>query len=356
MDALVFIAIAPVIFLLKFIREKDPHPESSKLLKKIFTFGCLTVIPVLACEIGYGHFFELDTVLYGDFGLLANVFLGVGLIEEFFKWLVIYIICYKNHDFDESYDAIVYAAYSSLGFACVENVLYVFLQGGLAVGIARAITAVPGHLCYGVIMGYFFGKARANKAAGQNDMGNLFLALLVPTILHTIYDFLLEIEDDGSSILIWIVFTIICFVIGFILVKSGSKNNQSFGDATPQTTPIAKPGDNWVNPNQPITPASQPAQPAQPAAPAPSPSPAPTQTPPSIPQAQSSPFITPTPTQPITTAPPLNPTTPSPVSQPIAPVTVSQPNTAPPKHQWRHNQSLRHRHHPKHPLRHNHSR
>ena len=86
MDALVFIAIAPVIFLLKFIREKDPHPESSKLLKKIFTFGCLTVIPVLACEIGYGHFFELDTVLYGDFGLLANVFLGVGLIEEFFKF------------------------------------------------------------------------------------------------------------------------------------------------------------------------------------------------------------------------------------------------------------------------------
>lgn len=334
MDALVFIAIAPVIFLLKFIREKDPHPESSKLLKKIFTFGCLTVIPVLACEIGYGHFFELDTVLYGDFGLLANVFLGVGLIEEFFKWLVIYIICYKNRDFDESYDAIVYAAYSSLGFACVENVFYVFLQGGLAVGIARAITAVPGHLCYGVIMGYFFGKARANKAAGQNDMGNLFLALLIPTILHTIYDFLLEIEDDGSSILIWIVFTIICFVIGFILVKSSSKNNQSFGDATPQTTPIAKPGDNWVNPNQPIIPASQPAQPAAPAI---SPSPTPTQTPTSVSQAQSSPFITPTPTQPITTAPPLNPTTPSPIAQPTTPiqqpiatpVTTTQPSAAP---------------------------
>ena len=167
-------------------------------------------------------------------------------------------------------------------------------------------------------------KLAPTKPLAKNDTGNLFLALLVPTILHTIYDFLLEIEDDGSSILIWIVFTIICFVIGFILVKSGSKNNQTFSDTTPQTTPIAKPGDNWVNPNQPIAPASQPAQPAAPAV---SPSPAPTQTPTSVSQAQSSPFITPTPTQPITTAPPLNPTTPSPIAQPTAP--IQQPIATP---------------------------
>ena len=227
-DSLLSLAVLPVVLLLWFIYKKDPHPEPRKVLSKVFLFGCLTAIPVIICEIIADLILEsVDTSTYGN--LFLSVFFGVGLIEEFFKWGVVKLLCFKNKEFDETYDAIVYAAFSSLGFACVENILYV-VEGGFGVGIGRALLSVPGHACFGIAMGYFFGLAKKAQAEGRSSSGMQFMALLVPSLLHTAYDFFLEMDTElGLEILVWFAFVIITFVISLICVFSSSKNSVYFG-------------------------------------------------------------------------------------------------------------------------------
>lgn len=234
MQYLFLLAVAPVIFLLSYVKKKDPNPEPKNLLTKIFVFGCLTIIPAIILENVYSTLF-IDEKEVESF---ADIFFGVALIEEFVKWIVVYIICFKNKHFDETYDAIVYAAYSALAFACIENIFYVLLDedgAGIFVGIMRAFTAVPGHLFDGVIMGYYLAKARSAKAQNKSAFGLLLCSLLVPAFVHGIYDWLLEIE----AVLIWLVFFIGIAIFCVSLIKSAAKKNVAISDTI--TASVAQP-------------------------------------------------------------------------------------------------------------------
>ncbi|MDO4220256.1 MAG: PrsW family glutamic-type intramembrane protease [Candidatus Saccharibacteria bacterium] len=253
MDNLIYVAVLPIVLLLSFIYKKDPHPEGKKLLKKVFGFGCLACVPVIICELLYDFLAQAPEIQTYE-QIFINTLLGVGLVEEFFKWIVIWWLCYRNKDFDETYDAIVYASYSSLGFACIENILYV-LTSGMLTGIFRAITSVPGHLCFGVIMGYFLGKARLSKARGKSSTGYIILSIVAPTVIHTLYDFFLLAEND-MLVLVWLAFIVIMFILCFILVSHSSKRNEPINDAiTAQNaagiSPIAPANNTGVTPSTP---------------------------------------------------------------------------------------------------------
>lgn len=255
MRYLFLLAIAPVLFLLSYIKKKDPNPEPKELLRKIFIFGCLTVIPVLICEGFYDGLFIPEGTETESF---TDVFFGVAFIEEFFKWIVIYAICFKSNHFDETYDAIVYSAYSSLAFACVENVLYVLMYGGV-VGILRALTAVPGHLCHSIIMGYFVGKARHAKAQNKSVFFLLVCSLFLATLTHCIYDYLLEIE----SILLWLPFFVTLVITCVVIVNQSAKNNLAISDnlTTPGQTPAPQSAMPTTTTSQPaVTPEPAPTQ------------------------------------------------------------------------------------------------
>ena len=227
MIQLTYLAIIPVIALLLFIYKKDKHPEPSSMLIKIFGLGCATIIPAIIVELIAEHAFAgLDRE--NLFILLIIVFLTVGIIEEFFKWLVIKVFCYNAEDFDEPYDAIVYAVFSSLGFACIENILYVLTsQHSFVTGILRAVTAIPGHACFGVIMGYYFSMAKLKKDQKENDMPYLIFSLAMPAFIHTLYDYFI-MSGNGLLIIIWVIFLIALFIISFILVWKVSKLEQQF--------------------------------------------------------------------------------------------------------------------------------
>ena len=269
MDGLFKIAVFPVIFLLYFVHKKDPHPEQMKFLMKIFGLGCLSAIPVLFCEMIYDRVLQIPDS-YGSFALFWNTFWGIAFVEEIFKWIAMFAMSYRSKKFDETYDGIVYGAFSSMGFACIENLLYVVLGFSVVTGVLRAITAVPGHFCYGVIMGYFMSKA-----------------ILIPTALHALYDYLI-LDDTGLNILIWFVLIIAMFISCFILIIRAAKNNAPIGAPeepvvstpaqTAATAPVAS-----ANPATPAAQIIQPAVPTEPVAPvvtqvAPAPAPAPTPT------------------------------------------------------------------------------
>lgn len=194
-------ALLPALLLVTYFHQRDVYPEPPAVLWRTFGLGVLTVFPILLLA------WPLDAIaqqfqnplLYG----LATSFLGAAIPEEFFKFLVLYFYAAKHIEFDEPMDGIVYGATASLGFAALENVLYVS-EGGFAVAIVRAVLSVPGHALFGVVMGYYVAQAKFTTG----DRGPLLArALGIPILLHGLYNTPLLAserltEDSGAGFLV----------------------------------------------------------------------------------------------------------------------------------------------------------
>lgn len=116
----------------------------------------------------------------------VNAFIFVAAAEEIGKFFMLNYYM-KKPNFNEPYDGIFYGVMIGLGFAAVENISYVY-DGGLAVGVLRAFTAVPAHAMFGAIMGYYFGLAWLDK---KNATRNKIKGFVAAMILHGSYDFFL---------------------------------------------------------------------------------------------------------------------------------------------------------------------
>lgn len=178
------LAVAPGLAISIYIFWKDKfEKEPKRLLLFSFVLGILSVIPAIALEIFSDTIFAnrgnniFQTALYA--------WLGIGLIEEGCKYLFIRFFAYRSKSFNEPFDGITYSVMVAMGFATIENVMYV-IDGGYGVGILRMFTAVPAHAAFGVIMGYYLGL---EKTEGKKRFG--IAGLLVATTFHAAYDFFL---------------------------------------------------------------------------------------------------------------------------------------------------------------------
>jgi len=183
---LLFVAVAPGLFLLWYFYHRDKYErEPKKLLFKVFFFGSLTVIPAIIFELVLEKAFNAFT--FGVVNVFLVCFVVVAPVEEILKFFVVRNWAYNRPEFDEVMDGIVYCVSASLGFATLENIMYV-LSNGLGVGLIRAFLAVPGHAMYGAIMGYFIGRAKLNCARANRLMA---IGVLLAILFHGLYDFLL---------------------------------------------------------------------------------------------------------------------------------------------------------------------
>ena len=226
MNYLVVAAILPIVALAYYIYVKDVNREPASVLTKIFILGFASAIPVCIMEMFVNSFFPVTTD-NGFLSLFVNTFLSVAIIEEGFKWLVTKKFGYNNREFDEVYDIIVYSVFASLGFACIENILYV-CHYGLGNAILRAVLSVPGHTCFVVIMGYFFSKAKSYEVQNIGNTSvhfHLIFSLLFPALAHTIYDAFLFYMSDSSywCLFYFFVFYIIMVIWCFQIVNRISK-------------------------------------------------------------------------------------------------------------------------------------
>jgi RsiW-degrading membrane proteinase PrsW (M82 family) len=120
-------------------------------------------------------------------------FLVAGLVEETIKFMIAYWFTKRSSYFSEEYDGIIYTVAVGLGFAFMENILYIgsalISEGApLATALARAFTAVPSHALDGAVMGYFIGRAHFATDPGERLRLN-FLGLLLAILFHGLYDF-----------------------------------------------------------------------------------------------------------------------------------------------------------------------
>lgn len=214
--SLLFISLAPVFIIAIYVYLRDKYEKEPflNLLKALFT-GVLVVIPVVFIEN------ILNTFSFGNTDFIRSVykaFFVASLTEEGFKYLVFILFIWGDRNFNEQFDGIIYAVFISLGFAAVENILYVY-RLGYEVGIVRALTAVPAHALFGTVMGYHLGLA---KFYPRIRIRQLVLALLMPFIWHGTYDFLLT-GHRQILLLLFIPFIVFFWINGFNQMKKLSR-------------------------------------------------------------------------------------------------------------------------------------
>lgn len=215
---LIILALAPVFIIAGYIYFRDKYEkEPIKLLLYALLLGAFTVIPILFVESFLSGFNEMFD------GLAAaawNAFAVAAFTEELFKFLALYLLIWKSPEFNEKLDGIVYSVFISLGFAAVENVLYV-TGHGFETGIMRAITAVPAHAIFGITMGFYFGMARFYE---KERKSLIWKSLGYAILLHGIYDFIL-FTGIQWLIIVFIGFVIYLYISGLKRIKELSKQS-----------------------------------------------------------------------------------------------------------------------------------
>ena len=189
---LLIISILPVIIIGTYIYKKDYNKEPLGILVKLFLGGIASVVIVLILTYILNTIFpslSYERIVSSNaIKMFFKIFVGIALVEEGSKWIITYLISYNSKHFDEFFDIVLYCVFVALGFACIENILYVF-QGGLTTGILRLFTAVPGHCFFGVLMGEYLGLAKINEGNSKLKKKNMILSILLPALLHCVYDF-----------------------------------------------------------------------------------------------------------------------------------------------------------------------
>ncbi|MBQ8003406.1 MAG: PrsW family intramembrane metalloprotease [Clostridia bacterium] len=245
---LVAAALLPAVILCNYIYKKDRvEKEPMGLLVKLLLAGAFSCFPAAAVEGTIGGIIDgffggvyAEGVLYR----LITYFIGVALVEEGFKWWFLVRITKDNKEFNCMFDGMIYAIFVSLGFAALENVLYVIEYGWIN-AIMRGVLSVPGHMFFAVMMGYYYSRWKIFETAEKIEnealragyiiqkRGDSFnpehekvLSILVPVIFHGTYNYCCSSESWLATIAFY-VFVIFMYIYCFAKIKEVSRNDAS---------------------------------------------------------------------------------------------------------------------------------
>jgi len=182
------LAIAPGLAICIYIFTRDVYNREPKLnLVMSFVFGALSIVPAFFIERGFDSQIEDSAI-----GIAVKSFFLVALTEECCKFIALRLYAYRQKSFDEPFDGIVYSVLVSMGFATIENVMYVWgsAQAGMGyqVAILRMFLSVPAHATFGVLMGYHVGRAKFEPSKEKRLM---LLGLFWAVLFHGTFDTLL---------------------------------------------------------------------------------------------------------------------------------------------------------------------
>ena len=227
MIVLLIVAILPPLYMMRLVYLQDQvEREPFGLVAHILLLGMIAVIPISIAEMILSLLIGGIFHDYTAYVLIEN-FIGVALVEELGKYLAARKV-WNKRDFNYRFDGVVYCAAASLGFALVENILYV-VQNGIGTGISRAIFSIPGHTIFGIAMGIFFGEAKYQEALGNQagSQASIRLSLIIPILIHGSYDALLSFEGNLFTVLFFI-FILCMDVIAIRKVKQFEAQDKPF--------------------------------------------------------------------------------------------------------------------------------
>ncbi len=205
MDVIIVIlaAIAPCAFWLWLIYKWDRYkPEPKWLIIRTFIYGLVIAIPVAFIE----------TILYPNApqqpsSLSAAAYLAfivAGVTEEGGKFLIVRTTVYNSPHFEEPADGLVYSAAAALGFASLENIIYVF-SFGLQVILVRALFSNLAHVLFSSLWGYPLALGKL----GLIHKRYTWIGLLAAMLAHGIFDFLFFTQSNYTYLVIPLFFGMI---------------------------------------------------------------------------------------------------------------------------------------------------
>lgn len=223
------IAAAPGIAICLIIFYRDIYNKEPKLnLIVSFILGGISILPAAELE----KYFAGKVVDGSLAGVAIFAFLVVGLSEELCKFFFLRSYSYRQKSFDEPLDGIVYSLMVSMGFATVENILYVTryaeLGMGYQVAFQRMFLSVPAHATFGIIMGYFVGKAKFDSA---RSLWLMIVGVGAAVFFHGLYDFFLFINQyslvgQNVSELLLLGGAIVSLIVALVLSRNLTKQHR----------------------------------------------------------------------------------------------------------------------------------
>ena len=221
----IVISLLPVLLLTYYIYKKDKHKESLYMIIFLILGGIFSAIFSYALS-------EFTKNIVVD-NLVFKKIVFIGFKEEFIKLIVLFLICFNALEFDEIYDSIVYSTFLSLGFIFIENIIYInTLNINFIDIVLRSIMSCGVHFALGVTMGYFIGYAKDNQINYKyfSSVTNIFLAFLIPSILHGIYDLLIFLSIKYNNISYFVpCYVMIVFIVSYFMFnKYLSLRNNNF--------------------------------------------------------------------------------------------------------------------------------
>ena len=217
-------AVIPALFLMvKVYRWDRLEREQPYMLWSLVRAGVLSSLIALVSERVLGTLLD-ETVSDGGMYQILLYFVVVAFSEEGAKYFMLRRSSWNSREFNCQYDGVVYAVFVSLGFALWENISYV-MHYGFSTAIIRSVTAIPGHTCFGVFMGVFYGIARkyANQGNQEKSRTHRFLAVLVPALLHGAYDYIASTQTSAWN---FMGFIVAMFALSYSTVVRSAKQDR----------------------------------------------------------------------------------------------------------------------------------
>lgn len=181
-----------------------------RLIAVTFMFGALGIIPATISEL-----------LLNSSNLIVNAFISTALVEECVKYLAVRAKAYDSLNLNEPIDGIIYGVAAGLGFATVENILYVFGFGTISTAIIRAFLSVPSHAAYGGIMGFYIAMAKLHSGFSRTDKRKLIITgLTIAIILHGLYDTIAFSLEGVAALAGLLLMTLASWAVLLRLIKS----------------------------------------------------------------------------------------------------------------------------------------
>jgi len=209
------LGVLPAVFWLLFwLYEDKKRPEPRGLILRAFIGGMLVVPIVIPLQILGFNYFSLGVV----------AFTIVSLTEEIFKYIAARITSLGSKENNEPLDPVIYMITTALGFAAVENTLFLIQDASL--GAAASSLIITGNMRFmgatllhvissatvGVFMSLAFYRSKNTKKIF------LLFGLILAIILHTVFN-LLIINSINTSIFATFTFVWVGVVILLLMFE-----------------------------------------------------------------------------------------------------------------------------------------
>ena len=223
----ILLAVLPAALLMRYVYRQDHYEkEPVQLLLRLILLGVLSAFVAMVLESVAQRILDMAPLEPGSPRyIILMAFLVVALVEEGAKYFLLHKKVWNLPDFNYRFDAIVYAVFVSLGFAAMENIMYV-MGFGLKVVLARALLAIPAHMSFSVVFGVFYGRARLFANQGQHAAARLstLLGFAIAVFFHGFYDSCAMI-GSGLSMFLFMLFMIVIYITIFLVVRSESRTD-----------------------------------------------------------------------------------------------------------------------------------